>query len=203
MKKVYLAVAALVVCGVAMAANGPLFSQAKSSGKPGGPTSQGSGFTSVTTGINSNGFLTATFKDVLASSLAGDPVEYTLTADAAANWVCATGGGGKGKQQASPSPTTAQVTGETASNTYTVPNNGTVSGGIGMPPPQVPTGTNAPTCNGGTWELGSVAYQLSSTGALMDSYGNSAATSVYTGSCIPGGTACSQVFIKGTPVPQP
>lgn len=206
MRKVLIALAVLAFCGVAIASSGPLFSNAwhaaaqftpqSNGGHSGGPGSPTSGFTSASTGINSSGFVYVTFRDSLGRSNAGQSVEYSFTAASAANWVCATKGGGKGKHQAVGGWTAESYPTYTTYQTLTVPHNGTVSGGAAIPPPAAP----ATACSG-TWELGAVSYMLPS-GSLTNVTTGYTADDVMSGTCTIG-TSCSDVLIAGVPAPTP
>jgi hypothetical protein len=204
-RKVLIALVVLAFCGVAIASSGPLFNHAwraaaqftpqTKGGHGGGPGSPSSGFTSASTGINSNGFVYVTFRDSLGKANAGQAMNYSFTAAGAANWVCATKGGGKGKHQAVGGWTTMSYPSYTNNFSYTVPNNGTVSGGSALPPPAEPS-----TFCSGTWELGAVSYLLPS-GSLTNVTNGDTADNVMSGTCTIG-SPCSDVFVAGVPAPQ-
>lgn len=195
MRKIWIALATLAFCGVAIASSKPLFSPAApQKGHGGGPGSPTSGFTGASTGINSSGFVYVTFKDVVGKNLAGTQQEYSFTASGAANWVCSMGGGGKGKHQATGAPVTTDESSYITYQSFTVPNNGTVSGGAAIPPAAAPS-----TGCSGTWELGAVSYLLPP-GSLTNTTGGYTADSVMTGTCVIG-SQCSRVFISGVSAP--
>lgn len=205
-KKILIVLAALALCSAAIASSGPLFTNALRTGlqfvssqKGGGhgSTSSATGFTSATTGINSNGWLYVTFKDNVGSSSAGDTFQYTFTSPGAATWVCETGGKGKGKNQASAQQTTYFPNGSyTAYATGTASKRGIVSSSAVIPPPNAPAATS---CSG-TWELGAVAYKLPSNSLVNITAGDYNADSVMTGTCTIG-TQCSDTFIGGVSAP--
>lgn len=204
MKKMLIVLATLAFCGVAIASVGPFFHSAgpmtaqfnapSQKGHGGGPGSLSSGFTGATTGINASGFVYVTFKDEVGRTYAGDLEGYTFIASGAANWVCAMSGGGKGKNQVVSAPVTTTETSYNSPETVTVPNNGTVSGGMAIPPAPEPT-----TACSGTWELGAVSYILSQ-GSLTNTSLGYNADGVMTGTCTIG-QQCSDTFIAGVPVP--
>jgi hypothetical protein len=197
-----IALTTLAFCGVAVASSGPLFNYVGTRTAKFAPQKQGHGgpgnvsteFTGADTGINSSGFVYVTFKDKVGKSSAGLLEYYTFTASGAANWVCSMGGGGKGKHQAAGAPVTTNETSYTTFPSFTVGNNGTVSGGTAIPPAPEP-----PTACSGTWELGAVSYTLSP-GSLTNTTGNYNADDVMTGSCTIG-TKCSKVYISGVQAP--
>lgn len=205
MKKMLIALAALALCSVALASNRPLLTNAwrtslqfVSSNKGGGhgSSSPSTGFTSATTGINSNGWLYVTFKDNVGSISAGETFQYTFSSAGAATWVCEVGGKGKGKKQDAAEQTDYFPNGSyTSYATGTASKRGVVSGSAVIPPPDAPAST---LCSG-TWELGAVSYKLPS-GSLVNTSLGGNADSVMTGTCTIG-QQCSDTFIGGVSAP--
>lgn len=104
-------------------------------------------FFSVSSGVNNNGALVVSFDE---RGLGNDNVDYTLTADATAEWACVNGGG-KHPQAANKETVNATVS---AGGTFEV-KNGRVQAGLTAGPP----GAGDFSCPGGQrLVLASVSY---------------------------------------------
>lgn len=130
MKRIFVAAAALLCCGVALAAASAYF-------------------VSASTSINSNGYLVATFKEAGLGS--GSAIGYDLSADADATYACVAQGHGK-KLSTYGTEVLRNVDGTA---TIVAGRNGRIVGGLAVAPPE-PTGFSCP--NGGSLQLANITY---------------------------------------------
>jgi hypothetical protein len=161
-KKLLVLIAVLAGCGVALAAS----------------TAE---FVSASSDINSNGFLVVTFKEAGAGSNVS--VNYTLMADASAQYACVSQGHGKKTATGGTGVNSPVV----ATATLDSGRNGRVVGGLATAPPD-PGNFSCP--NGSSLQLASVSY---TNVQLTDD--TNGVTAPLTGNCA-GTSGCTDVLIR-------